>query len=298
VASLPSGFWAGWVVVLTVGSFAVLVLLVWSTFFREGPPHEDIVWDEDLREGDAAAPIWWFWLILTMMVISVIYLLLYPGLGSFQGALKWSQAHHLAHSMEKYDEEFEPVNAEILARPAAELAQDPKAMSAARSLFSNHCAACHGPNGEGQSNRFPNLRDDDWQWGGDYEAIATSIRGGRQAAMPAWGGVFSTSEIDELTTYVQNLSLETDPTIVVSKAPVANHYVTYCAACHQANGRGNAALGAPNLADNIWLYGNSRISISHTIAVGRNGSMPAQHARLTDLQIHLLATWLTAKMPN
>lgn len=240
MVSLPSWFWAGWVVVLTVGSFAVLVLLVWSTFFREGPPHEDVVWDDDLREGDAAAPIWWFWLILTMMVISVIYLLLYPGLGSFQGALKWSQAHHLAHSIEKYDEEFDPINAEILARPAEELANDAAAMSAARSLFSNHCATCHGATGEGQINRFPNLRDDDWQWGGDYEAIATSIKSGRQAAMPPWGEVFSTSEIDELTTYVQNLSINT----AASKASAENHYVTYCAACHQADGKGNAALGA------------------------------------------------------
>lgn len=293
MASLPSGFWAGWVVVLTVGSFAVLVLLVWSTFFREGPPHEDNVWDGDLREGDAAAPIWWFWLILTMMVISVIYLLLYPGLGSFQGALKWSQSHHLAHSVEKYDEEFARVGAEILARTAAELADDSVAMAAAGSIFSNNCAACHGAKGEGQINRFPNLGDDDWQWGGNYEAIAASIRSGRQAAMPPWGEILSSREIDQLTTYIQNLGAGNAATGGAGE----NNYIAYCAACHQADGKGNEALGAPNLADDIWLYGNSRVSISHTIAAGRNGFMPAQQSRLTDLQIHLLATWLSAKMP-
>ena len=294
MASLPSGFWAGWVVVLTVGSFAVLVLLVWSTFFREGPPHEDVVWDGDLREGDAAAPIWWFWLILAMMVFSVIYLLLYPGLGSFQGALKWSQGHHLAHSIEKYNEEFEPVGAGILARTAEELAGDPAAMAAARSLFSNNCAACHGAKGEGQINRFPNLGDDDWQWGGNYEAIAASINGGREAAMPPWGEILSGREIEELTTYIQTLGTTNSATERAGK----NQYMAYCAACHQADGKGNVSLGAPNLADDIWLYGNSRISISHTIAAGRKGIMPAQHGRLTDVQIHLLATWLTAKMPQ
>ncbi len=167
-------------------------------------------------------------------------------------------------------------------------------MQTARGIYTRNCAACHGPQGHGQANAFPNLRDSAWQWGGTPEAIGQSITAGRRGAMVGWLPVLGEEGVNELVTYVKTLSTGTsDPT-----APAATQFATYCSACHGADGTGVAMLGGPNLTDDVWLYGNSDEALWTTIAEGRNGIMPAFGDRLDDVQLKLLVAWLTRPHSN
>ncbi|MDX1556195.1 MAG: cbb3-type cytochrome c oxidase N-terminal domain-containing protein, partial [Xanthomonadales bacterium] len=168
MADLPGDFWAGWIAVLTVLSLVGLAWLTWSVYFTRdtegGDSHESPVWDENLKEGSRPAPLWWFWLILALMVFSVGYLMLYPGLGSFKGVLKWSQGGRLEHSYQQYQAEFAESRQALLEASFDQLHANRDAMVAARGLFVRNCSACHGPDGEGQASRFPYLVVDSWQW--------------------------------------------------------------------------------------------------------------------------------------
>lgn len=289
MADLPGDFWAGWIAVLTVLSLIGLVWLTWSIYFTKDTEgsHESPVWDENLKEGSRPAPLWWFWLILALLVFSVGYLMLYPGLGSFKGALKWSQGGRLADSYVRYRAEFSDARQALLAASFQELQSDRAAMVAAKGLYERNCSACHGPNGEGQASRFPNLTDDAWQWGGSAEQIEHTLRHGRQAAMPSLAAVLGEDGVRQVATYVQSMA-----TIPGEMHPGRIKYVQFCVACHGDSGEGNPALGAPNLADDDWLYGNSLSEITVSIIDGRNGVMPAFGNQLDDVQIRLLTAWL------
>lgn len=65
-----------------------------------------------------------------------------------------------------------------------------------------------------------------------------------------------------------------------------------CAACHGADGKGNQALGAPNLTDKIWLHGFGEQAIVQIVTLGKNNPMPAQAPRVTPEQIHVLAGYV------
>lgn len=294
MADLPTPFWGGWIVVLTVTTLAALVWLVVSVYFGRGDSEEigELTWDETLREGTAAAPLWWFWLIFALLVVSVLYLMLYPGLGTFAGVLHWSQHHEIETSAARYEERFGPLREAIAATEPARLRDDPRAMAAAASVFANHCAACHGPNGEGQANLFPNLRDDEWQWGGTFDAIEQTISLGRQAVMPPWGAALGEQGVTEVTDYVLALAAGRGDDEAVAAG--RTRYVQFCSACHGTDGSGQPLLGAPPLNDGQWVYGGSREAVAASIADGRNGQMPAFGGRLDPTQIRLLAAWLGA----
>ena len=286
---LPGGFWAGWIVVLSVGSFAVLGWLIFSVYFQKGPPHEDVCWDESLTEGDAPAPMWWFWLVFTLMIFSVVYLILYPGLGSFAGVLEWSQGHHLEHARRMHEKEFAALTASKSELDSVSLARDRSAMASARSLYQTHCASCHGDDARGQANQYPDLSNPHWQWGADEAAVVQSIAEGRQAVMPGWGSVLNDQQIDAVHGYVMALAESRSPPADSLGGQV---YVQTCAACHGAQAKGNSALGAPDLTDEEWLYGASPESVMRSIVHGRQGVMPAHAERLSAFQIRLLAVWL------
>jgi cytochrome c oxidase cbb3-type subunit 3 len=193
MTSIATGFWAGWIAVLTIVSVAGLVWLTWSVYFSSDDSAEvgDVVWDETLREGTTAAPLWWFWMILALLATSVVYLILYPGFGSYAGVLRWSQGGQIAASLARHEERFGPLRTEIAARTLPELQQDELAMRSASHLFNNHCSACHGPDARGQASLFPDLRDTSWQWGRDEAQLAQTITQGRQAVMPPWQAVLN-----------------------------------------------------------------------------------------------------------
>lgn len=298
MADLPSDFWSGWIILLSLLSFGGLLWLVLSVYFlRAGPERgkvsgEDPVWDGNLHEGDSPAPFWWFWLLLAAMVFSVVYLMLYPGFGSYAGALKWSQGGQFREHRRDFVAEFAAPRAELAGRDLAALAADPAAMEAAAGLFAQHCAACHGSDARGQARLFPDLRDADWQWGGSPAQIEQTIRQGRMAAMPAWGAVLGEENLGAVADYVSRLAGE-----AAQDHPGRAVYGQYCVACHGPGGEGNPALGAPRLNDAIWLYGGDPAALQQTISAGRNGRMPAFAGRLDDLQIKLLVAWLGGAQP-
>jgi cytochrome c oxidase cbb3-type subunit 3 len=293
VADLPSQFWGGWIVAITVTTFAALVWFVIDVYRRGGgPDNEQQVWDETLREGAKPAPIWWFWFILALMTVSVVYVMLYPGLGTYRGALAWSQGGHIEERFGDYAAEFGPARQRILSQPLAALAEDPDAMRSAWRVFNNHCASCHGQDAEGQAKHFPDLTDAAWQWGAAESALDATIRSGRQAAMPAWQPAVGEQGVGQLADYVIALSRGNgaDPSVAAG----AGLFQQFCVACHGADGGGNALLGAPALNDTAWTYGGGRADVMASIANGRNGQMPAFGARLDDAQIRLLVAWLQA----
>lgn len=289
MADLPSGFWSGWIFVLTVFSLAGLVWLVLSVYWLPDTAHDpsdDPVWDTDLREGSNAPPLWWFWMLLGAMVFSLVYLILYPGLGSYPGLLNWSVGKRIIESTDNFDQRFNEQRDAIAASSLAEIQDDLDLMAIAERIFRRECAACHGPDGRGQAEMFPNLMDVDWQWGASAEQIEQSIRNGRQPLMPAWQAIIGDDNVRLVADYVQRFTTVAD----THAGKVV--YDQYCMACHAPDGSGNVLLGAPNLADSSWLYGSSIDSIVHSIANGRSGVMPAFAIRLDNLQIKLLVALL------
>jgi cytochrome c oxidase cbb3-type subunit III len=289
MTELPIGFWAGWVVVLTVVSLAFLCWFVYSIFFsKSDQQHDDLVWDGNLREGSNPAPMWWFWLIFSSLVFSVIYLMLYPGLGSYKGLLNWDSGSQVTQSEQAYQAEFGEHRRAIAGMSVTGIHLDSEAMVSAQSVYDRNCAVCHGYEAQGQANHFPNLVDEDWQWGASIEQIEQSIRGGRNAVMVAWGAILGEQGVADVAGYVLTLADG-----AVDDHPGKTAYDQFCIACHGPTGDGNLVLGAPNLNDNTWLYGGSIEAVSVSIASGRNGVMPAFGERLDDTQIRLLLALLT-----
>ncbi len=290
MAVMPSEFWSGWIILLTVVSFIGLGWLVLSVYFLPSSKNhdgEEPVWDNNLTEGSSSPPFWWFWLILAMMVISVVYLMLYPGLGSFEGAFRWSQGGQISEHTAEYEREFAELEADILATSYSELAANTDAMDSADSIFSEHCSACHGDDAMGQANLFPNLMDDDWQWGRTPEQIEQTIRTGRLAVMVSWQALLNDEGVNNVASYVISLAGNPD-----ADHPGKAQYDMFCIACHGPTGDGNPLLGAPRLNDDIWLYQGDLEAVKQSIAAGRNGQMPAFNDILDDVQIKLLTAML------
>jgi cytochrome c oxidase cbb3-type subunit III len=248
------------------------------------------VWDTDLREYNNPLPRWWLWLFYITIVFSVIYLALYPGLGSFKGIKGWTQAGQYDQQQKEADARAAAYLAPFASMTVPQLAADGKAMATARNLFQVNCAPCHGSDGGGAKG-FPNLSDKQWQWGGDPDTVVQTIMAGRVAAMPPWGQVLGAQGVDQAVAYVQQLSgQQADATLA---AAGKTQFETVCAACHGVDGKGNPLLGAPNLTDSEWLYGSDAATIKLTIENGRNGQMPAFGDRLGAERVRLLAAYAT-----
>lgn len=291
MADMPTDFWGGWIAVITLVSLVGLGWLVFSVYFSNDMEEAEAhVWDETLEEGSNPAPMWWFWLILALMVFSVGYLMLYPGLGSYSGALKWSQGGRLDESVNSYAAQFADIRMQIANSPLESLRGDDAVMDSARRIFDRKCGICHGADAKGQVSRFPDLTDDDWQWGGTPAQIEETIRNGRQALMVGWQASLGDDGVRQVASYVRDLGAGI---AVPDDDPGKSIYKQFCVGCHGADGEGNEMLGAPSMVDGVWLYGGSIEDIGQSIALGRNGHMPAFGARLDDTQIRMLLAWLT-----
>lgn len=296
VAEFTTGFWSGWVVLLVVLGLVFVAALVWTSA-RGGVRAEAEVWDETLREGDAEPPKWWYFLFIAVLVFSCVYLVLYPGLGGWRGVLNWTQFGQYKQAEAYYEEQYGEERRRWAEAPFAELAADDSAMQTAARLFADNCAACHGRDGRGQADMFPDLTDGVWQWGGGEEAVYESVLSGRLAAMPSQAAVLGGESASAAAAdYVRTLSGLSEPAEGHEKA--AAQFMQVCAACHGADGKGNPELGAPDLTDGVWLYGNSRGAILHSITHGRAGEMPAQGKRLGKARSRLLAAWLASGKIN
>jgi cytochrome c oxidase cbb3-type subunit III len=282
------------IVVLTLANIAGALWLLWWTRRSRGEASVTTettghVWDEDLRELNNPLPRWWLWLFIITVAFGGVYLVLYPGLGSYQGTLQWSaRAEHARESAENA-QRLERTLAAFAARDVSSLSQDPVALDVGRNLFLNNCAACHGSDGGGAPG-FPNLADGDWLWGGAPEQVVQSISDGRQGTMPAWGEVLGASGVEDMLTYV--FSLQGRKLTAGDVRAGAARYAELCAACHGVDGRGNPLMGTPNLADQVWLHGGALTSVRDSIEKGRSGAMPAHGARLGETRIKLLAAYV------
>lgn len=289
-----STFWTLWIAIITIGNVIACWWLIWWT--ARSRPDEvasgevtNHVWDEDLQERNNPLPAWWLNLFHITIVFTLAYLLLYPALGKVGGLLGWSSAGQYEEEMAEAEATYGPIYARYAGQDVATLAQDPKAVDLGHSVFINNCTTCHGSDARG-ARGFPNLADDDWQWGGAPERILQTILQGRNAAMPPFGTVLGEQGVAEVVEYVRSLSgLDADAQLA---AGGQKHFNTLCAACHMPTGQGNPMLGAPNLTDGTWLYGSTREVLTTTVSQGRNGMMPAHAPLIGEDKVRLVAAYV------
>ena len=293
MSDFDAEFWSVYVAGLTLVSIAACLLLLWVTARKKVVSQADNttghVWDGDLRESNNPMPRWWMWLFVLSIVYSVLYLVAYPGLGSYEGQLAWSTRGEHAAEMAKAERDLAPLYAQFSGKPAEELAGDGAAKAIGERLFMNNCAQCHGSDARG-SKGFPNLTDTDWLHGGTSEKIAETITKGRHGQMPAMGAALGTTEdVRNVANYVLSLSGSPNDSV---RAQLGKGKFAACAACHGNDGKGNQALGAPNLADDIWLHGWGQEAIIAIINSGKVSDMPAQAGKLSEAQIQVLASYV------
>ena len=247
------------------------------------------VWDEDLVELNNPLPRWWMWLFVITVVFAAIYLAFYPGLGTNAGTLKWTSVGQYETEQKKAVAAMAPVYAKYTPMKAEELARDELAMGIGQRLFLNNCAQCHGSDARG-SRGYPNLTDTDWLGDGSHGYIKTVISEGRIGMMPAMAAaVGSPEDVRNVANYVLSLSGSAHNNIA---AQLGKAKFGTCAACHGGDGKGMAALGAPNLTDKVWLHGWGEQAIVNIITQGKNNVMPAQGKLLTPEQVHVLGGYV------
>jgi cytochrome c oxidase cbb3-type subunit 3 len=228
-----------------------------------------------------------------MFIITIIfglsYLAMYPGLGDYTGKFGWSAVNQYEAEVAKGNKEVEPLYAKFKGMKTEDVARDPQAMAIGERLFMNNCSQCHGSDARG-SKGFPNLTDKDWLHGGTPEKIVETITGGRIGRMPPMTAAVGTpDDVRNLANYVLSLSNSPHDSL---KASLGKAKFGACAACHGADGKGNQAIGSANLTDDIWLHGWGENAIVAMINNGKVNQMPAQASKLSESQIHVLASYI------
>ena len=297
MSDFVNGFWNWYVIVITLVSIIACGVFLWSQSISH-PAGVKVdttghVWDETLAEYNNPLPRWWSWLFYLTVIFSLVYSVLYPTLGNIQGVLGWSSAGQHRDEVAKMDAQVKPLFDKFLKMDLKAVAADKEANEMGKRLFLTYCMQCHGADARG-SKGFPNLADNDWQWGGEPETIVETLNNGRIGMMPPYGGnpeaVGGEAGAKELANYVRSLSGLTSNAELAAKGKA--RYDQVCIACHGPEGKGMNALGAPNLTDKTWLYSSSEASIVETITKGRNNKMPAWKDFLGDAKIHLLSAYV------
>ena len=284
--------WALFVAGVTVLSLVWCIILLVIASKRKvmaGDNTTGHVWDEDLRELNNPLPRWWMYLFVLTVVFSAVYLAFYPGLGTNPGTLKWTSVGQYEAEQEKARLAMVPVYAKYASMTPEQLGGDAQAMGIGQRLFLNNCAQCHGSDGRG-SKGFPNLSDADWLGGDSHDYVKGVVAQGRTGMMPPMAAAVGTAEdVKNVANYVLSLSgsAHNDAAAQQGKAKFA-----VCAACHGPEGKGNMALGAPNLTDKIWLHGWGEKTIVDMVNNGKTNVMPAQGRLLTQEQIHVLGAYV------
>ena len=264
-------------------------------------------WD-GISELNTPLPKWWLWTFYATVIWAIGYWLLMPAwplVASYsKGLLGYSQRETVAEEIEQAKAAKAAFRERIAASDLATIREDPEllrfALAGGEAAFGDNCAPCHGRGAQGFVG-YPNLRDDSWLWGdGTLDAIHQSILHGIRAddpetrtnQMPGFGrtGLLSEPQINEVAEYVLSLSgPATDKTAAGRGAKI---FADNCTPCHGPEGKGNQALGASNLTDELWLYAGDRATIAETIRSGRGGVMPAWARRLDAETIKELAIYV------
>ncbi len=320
-------FWSLWITIITLGTIAgVAAILYWCAKDKMGVEEgEDMGHEYDgIRELNNPLPKWWLYMFIATILFGLLYLALYPGLGNFKGLLGWQSSDQTVTSVSDSKQSMElakqnkainqyvreltqadsffgetfktlaysPDGQQLL--PISQIAQNQDALKVGQRLFLQNCAQCHGSDARGQAG-FPNLADHAWLYGGEAQAIKTTIMQGRQGVMPAWSDSLGVEGLQEVTSYVLSLS---GRKVNAKEAAAGKQRFVVCAACHGTDGKGNPAFGAPDLTDNIWLYGGSRQAIQDTIAYGRQGVMPAWGDILGEDKVQLISSYVWSLTNN
>lgn len=279
---------------LILGNIVACLWLIWWTSKKQ--PDEvaegatkSHVWDEDLQELNNPLPRWWLNMFLITIVFALGYLVVYPGLGAIKGQFGWSSAKQHDELRAVMDGKRQQYYAQFADKTVAEIADDPNAIRDAGRLFADNCAGCHGPSAQGAMG-FPNLADADWLYGNTPEQILVSIRNGRNGFMPPQETMVPADKLDDLVALVADWPGGGLPAERAAAAKTT--FMTSCAMCHGPEAKGNIYLGAPNLSDDIWLYGGDSETIKQSIVQGRKGNMPAHKDKLPDIETKLLAGYL------
>ena len=286
---------SAFIIILTTLNIVGAVWLMLSMRKRDadepGPSAETTghVWDGDLGEYNNPLPRWWLWLFFISVAFGIGYLALYPGLGSYQGQLGWTSARQHDEQARADEAQAQQMLSQFAGKSVADLHASPAALTVGRHLFANNCAPCHGSDGHGNIG-FPNLADHDWLYGGTPDDVETTIANGRNGVMIAWKDVLGSAGVENVLAYVLSLSGRSLPTGDVAAGKAL--FTSNCIACHGEDGKGNQAIGAPNLTDQTWLYGGSVDAVRTSIANGRQGQMPAHLARLGEQRVKLLAAYV------
>ncbi len=314
-------FWSLWITFITVGTLVgVAIILRWCVKDRMGvAPGDDMGHEYDgIRELNSDLPKWWTYLFVSTFIFAIVYLALYPGLGNYKGLLGWQSSDQTVTSIEEskasiaraqenkqlvqYAKELEDADAYFgeafrkLAmtddgsglRPIPEIAANEEAVKVGQRLFLQNCSQCHGSDARGQLG-FPNLTDNAWLYGGEPEAIVTTVMDGRIGEMPAWIDVLGEDGVKEVVSYTLSLS---GRKVNAREAAAGKSRFVVCAACHGTDGKGNPAVGAPDLTDNNWLYGDSRAAVTETVTNGRMGVMPAWKDILGEDKVQLISSYV------
>ena len=268
-------------------------LISWSS--RQGPANvadDEVVghkWDGDLEEWNNPAPKWWLYLYFITIAWAVGYLVAFPGLGSYGGMLGWSQEGQYEAEMQAAAENYDPIYEEFAAMDFEVLSQNAQAQALGKSLYASYCTTCHGSDARGAPG-YPNLTDNVWLWGNAESELYISIANGRNAVMPVLAPALGGDEgIANMAKYVKSLSGGEADAGAMSAQPM---FVALCSACHGVDGTGNKIFGAPNLTNDIWLYGGSLETIQETLLNGRNGVMPAHGDLLGENRTKILAAYI------
>ncbi len=299
MSDFVNGFWPWYVAAISLVSVLACGLLLYLAGKATVVPHAGKaddnttghVWDGNLREYNNPLPRWWLWLFILTIVFALVYLVVFPGLGSFKGLANWSTEAEHQQDVTQLRAQVAPLYAAFAAQSVDDLAKDKRALAVGERLFMNNCSQCHGSDGGG-SKGFPNLTNANAAWLGERDAahIVQTVTNGRTGLMPPMGAAIGGDpEISDVANYV--LSLSGSPHNEI-KAFGGKAKFAACAACHGLDGKGNKALGAPNLTDNYWLHGWGEAAIVSAIKNGKNNVMPAQSPKLSAEQIHVVAAYV------
>jgi cytochrome c oxidase cbb3-type subunit 3 len=293
MSDFVDGFWSLYVAGLTLISVIACAVLLTMQHKKRAPGqavdttgHQ---WDEDLAEYNNPLPKWWMWLFWITIVFGLLYLVLYPGLGSFKGVLGWTSTGQYQAEQASAEATYGPVFRKYASLEIEAIAKDPQGKAMGERMFLTYCSQCHGSDARGAKG-FPNLADGDWLWGGEPQAILASIMEGRNGVMPPMGAAVGGPEgVKEVANYVLSLSGAAHDARL---AEAGKAKFAACAACHGPEAKGNPALGAPNLTDKVWLHGGSLAAISEQIDKGRTNVMPAHKDFLGPERSRILAAYV------
>ena len=302
-SDFTSGFWHYYIAFIIILAMIGLVWLLWSQKAAKTnkPSESDTTtghnWD-GIEEYNNPMPKWWFYMFVLTMVWGIGYFVSYPGFGETKGMLGWSSKGQYEQEVKKANDEFGAIYKKYANMPIEQVADDAEARKIGQNLFNTYCIQCHGSDAKG-SKGFPNLTDSDWLWGGDPATIHETIQNGRIGVMAAWGPALGEERVKDVAHYVMSISRDKgfDEGRAQRGQVVFNSLPANCASCHGDKGQGTLGM-APNLTDDVWLWGNSEKNIIDTITNGHTNEMPAWNTFLDEDKLHLMTAYVWGLAPK